>query len=587
MRQKRAKIVVSAAVGLGLWCPVNPTRAAVYQAEVIAHDWTTLTPDGRVYGQFGDMLLGNGYAPAINDAGQIAFVGWNRSGTYNIAIQRYDGVDGFTALESTTDGHTSSWAGLDLNADGTVAWINSFYRPYSVAGTDFTAAGFEVQTANAPGQTGPGTRFYSSNYYDSAGNRYTGTLSSGIAVNAAGDVAYVATDASGSRTVFRNQTARVTHGQSIGGHTLTGISQSRPDLNDAGTLAFTAGYGVPGQRGLFTLAADDTVQFIDAHVDTHSSEADPFALNNHNELIYIQGDDGDASLRTYRDGSVTELINTETSVIDSFDGVAFNDRGGYAFLGTTDNGQRGVFTSADIEFGKVIAEGDTVTLPFYDENGSISSYTAEYGILSIEGLSRSGINNHGDLAVLVTLDTGFDTRAVLRFRNATPADAVTTGTQTVSVAGDGGHGAVTAEFDNVTQAGRLTVDHRVLDIQGFDDSKNYGNYEFLVNVLGPFDSLQVWQLEFDGEFEGEAKVTFTYDDTLIPTGYREDQLGLWHLPDGATVWERVAVTIDVDANTISGWVDSFSPFVLGPVPEPATAALLGLGGVTLLTRRRA
>ena len=66
----------------------------------------------------------------------------------------------------------------------------------------------------------------------------------------------------------------------------------------------------------------------------------------------------------------------------------------------------------------------------------------------------------------------------------------------------------------------------------------------------------------------------------------EEELLVYHqlLSDG---WEPLPILArDTVGNTLTVTTDSFSMFVLGGVPEPATLGLLLLGGLAMLRRKR-
>lgn len=82
----------------------------------------------------------------------------------------------------------------------------------------------------------------------------------------------------------------------------------------------------------------------------------------------------------------------------------------------------------------------------------------------------------------------------------------------------------------------------------------------------------------------------TYDENLVPGN--EANLKMFHW-DGIK-WEDVTISVDTVNNTITGQVNSLSPFILGG-PAPATGinssvlvalAIAGIGLGGLMIRRR-
>jgi hypothetical protein len=88
----------------------------------------------------------------------------------------------------------------------------------------------------------------------------------------------------------------------------------------------------------------------------------------------------------------------------------------------------------------------------------------------------------------------------------------------------------------------------------------------------PGSLTSLWEITGGEDFEGTAQLTFAYDPALLPVGFDETELAIAHLENG--IWELLTGSVDTDANTITVETDSFSPFSLVSVPEPAAGWLL-------------
>jgi hypothetical protein len=92
---------------------------------------------------------------------------------------------------------------------------------------------------------------------------------------------------------------------------------------------------------------------------------------------------------------------------------------------------------------------------------------------------------------------------------------------------------------------------------------------------------QIWNLNFDGTFDGLATVVFNYDPNLVGGG----PLSIIHFNDSSGAWENLGGIVDALYHTITVETSSFSPFaVVEAVPEPSTFALGGLAGLALASR---
>ncbi len=147
-------------------------------------------------------------------------------------------------------------------------------------------------------------------------------------------------------------------------------------------------------------------------------------------------------------------------------------------------------------------------------------------------------------------------------------------------------GGAEAVFDDVTGAGDFSC------VFEPTPASELTAEEFLAaDLFLGSDPVQMWDIDFTGEFNGRILLTLGYDDTglLVP----EEELFLWHLVPGGPPhsWEQLFVDEagefhDIVGNRIAVYTDSLSPFILGEVPEPAAMGLLFLGGLALLRRRQ-
>ena len=61
------------------------------------------------------------------------------------------------------------------------------------------------------------------------------------------------------------------------------------------------------------------------------------------------------------------------------------------------------------------------------------------------------------------------------------------------------------------------------------------------------------------EYEGKVRVTIPYNEAPVVEFGSEDDVRFIHYNEGLGVWEDATMTVDVDANTVTGDLNSLSP----------------------------
>lgn len=243
------------------------------------------------------------------------------------------------------------------------------------------------------------------------------------------------------------------------------------------------------------------------------------------------------------------------------------------------------------------------TAPTAIEIGSFGAFdtdnhsTGKPGVgvhLSVETNSLTGADSYASATTWVSGAARWDmtTLAPGDSANVEVMLTILTGWQvsadTNSGTGNGGAdlppGTVGYEFLGEHSSGQFFFSYEAEDWNSVQDMAALGEFD-LPNFQIPGGQLQLFEVEFDGDFSGQLRLSFSYDPTLLPADFDESSLNVFHWT-GST-WESLGGTVDTNLKTITVYTDSLSPFaVAAAVPEPETWAML-LAGMGLIGFRLA
>ncbi len=123
-------------------------------------------------------------------------------------------------------------------------------------------------------------------------------------------------------------------------------------------------------------------------------------------------------------------------------------------------------------------------------------------------------------------------------------------------------GGLDFEFDDATSAGTFFGEYSEADAIELGEREVEG--EFAIPTFdrpGGTTVTQLWNLTYSGTHNGLIHITFAYNPALLPAGFDESILAIYHF--NGTIWEKLPGTVDVVNHRISVTTASLSPFALG------------------------
>lgn len=169
---------------------------------------------------------------------------------------------------------------------------------------------------------------------------------------------------------------------------------------------------------------------------------------------------------------------------------------------------------------------------------------------------------------LGTLAPGQSTSLDIILSLLTGTKVVVTGTGGGSTSGGGScnggssHvGGVDFEFEDIDQEGTFFGEYSEADDDEMLEREEDGEFTAPAFNLPNATRRQRWNLSYSGSHTGSIRLKFAYDPALLPAGYDENQLVIYHFRNG--VWEKLRCTVDTSRNVIEAVTASLSPFMLG------------------------
>jgi hypothetical protein len=128
---------------------------------------------------------------------------------------------------------------------------------------------------------------------------------------------------------------------------------------------------------------------------------------------------------------------------------------------------------------------------------------------------------------------------------------------------DGGSsvpGGIDYEFESVETEGTCFSDFSRADEAELAVRIAEGDF-FAFTFQTPSQPAQVWKVEFSGSYSGSIGVDFGYDPSLLPAGFDESELAIYHEIGGD--WVKLPGTVDTATHSIAVSTTTLGAFALG------------------------
>jgi hypothetical protein len=350
----------------------------------------------------------------------------------------------------------------DINEAGMVAFTG-------------TVRGGEANEGVFLAQAGERTDMATTNTVLPEGARLTGFLGSetaGSAINDQGDVAFIATVASGQGVflISNGQTRVLARSGERWPDVGTLVKFGRVGLNNRGNVVMTAD-PVGGGRGVYVIS-DGVVRKVAAPGDPapgggRFSFADFAAINDEGWVAFRAGLSGTSASEgvflATADGITTLITNADRPPVGQrfthFGGVSLNNRGEVSFVALIDEQQgtpryRGIFIATSQGIRKVMVSGEATPVggtfvAFADE---FSRRPAEF---DLEPSDRPALNNQGEVAFYGVARQGSASTAIFIATSEGLQKAVATNENTPV---GGQYGSFSGQYVRLNDGGQMLVD---------------------------------------------------------------------------------------------------------------------------------